>query len=149
MYRLKSILAFSVFLISFYLLASGHPVLSRPMFPVVPLPWGNWIAWVGFIAFPLSIYYGISSIRKPKSRMSGFFHILLKLNLFLAFLWIPITYGLSGNITNTFSEKASFQGGQLAMKMFWAFNGILLFLPIGILFAVGIQKILGFFSLKK
>ncbi|MDX1315189.1 MAG: hypothetical protein R3356_06780, partial [Eudoraea sp.] len=47
------------------------------------------------------------------------FALLLKILIILAVFWIPISYLLAGNLSNTFTEKAEFQGGQLAMKIFW------------------------------
>jgi len=148
-YRTKSIIAFLVFIAAVLLMTSGEAFLSRPMFYFVPMPWGNWITWVGFIAFPLSIYYGFSAVRRPKKRFMGLMHILLKLNLILAILWVPISYLLAGNITNSFSGSATgFQGSPKASEVFWGFNIFLIFLPFSILSAVGIQTVINLLKSK-
>lgn len=148
-YRTKSIIAFLVFISAVFLMTSGEEFLVRPMFYFIPMPWGNWITWVGFIAFPLSIFYGFSAVRRPKTRFMGLMHIMLKLNLILAFLWVPISYLLAGNITNSFSGSATgFQGSPRASEVFWGYNIFLIFLPLAILSAVGIQTMIDYLKSK-
>ena len=79
----------------------------------------------------------------------GLMHIMLKLNLIMAFLWVPISYLLAGNITNSFSGSAEgFQGSPQASEIFWGYNVFLLFLPLSILSAVGIQTTIDYLKSK-
>ena len=86
------------------------------------IPLGTPITWLGIIALPLSIYFGNRKMREPGGQLSRFLSVVLKILIVLALLWAPISYLLAGNFSNTFTEKAEFQGGQLAMKWFWRFT---------------------------
>ena len=45
--------------------------------------------------------------------------VFLKIMILLGILWVPISYLLAGNLSFSFSEKETFQGGQDAMRWFW------------------------------
>jgi hypothetical protein len=83
------------------------------------VPLGTFITWFGLICLPLSIYWSILEFRKPSVKLSKSLSIVLKIVIVLALLWIPISYLLAGNISFTFTERTTFQGGQQAMKWFW------------------------------
>lgn len=83
---------------------------------------GTPITWLGIISLPLSIYFGVSKIHSPKQPFITNLSRILKGIIILAILWVPICFLLSGNFSNSFSEKEVFQGGQLAMKWFWRFT---------------------------
>ena len=111
-----------VFLIVAFLLFTGSSVLLVALSEDPYFPLGTLITWLGLIALPMSIYWGVKNFRAPKRRIHKFLSNLLKLTILLAILWVPISYGLAGNWSNTFTESATFQGGQLAMKLFWYFS---------------------------
>ena len=71
------------------------------------------------ISLPLTIYWGTKDLRKPSGKLNRFLSGLLKIIIILGILWVPISYFLAGNLSFTFSEKETFQGGQEAMKWFW------------------------------
>jgi len=71
------------------------------------------------ISLPFMVYWGSAAFRHPVGSLNAFLSIVLKIILVLAVLWMPLSYILSGNLSFTFSNKESFQGGQLAMKLFW------------------------------
>lgn len=101
------------------LLVTGSSLLVVALDKDESIPLGTFITWAGMISLPLAIYMGIKELRKPTSQFYSVLSGGIKLTLLLAILWIPISYLLAGNISFSFSEKASFQGGQLAMKLFW------------------------------
>ena len=83
------------------------------------IPFGNLITWAGMISLPLTIYWGIKELRKPTTKLNKILAGFLKVVIILGILWVPISYLLAGNLSFSFSEKESFQGGQLAMRWFW------------------------------
>ena len=101
------------------LLVTGSSLLTIPLDNANTIPLGTFITWAGIVSFPMSIYWGVRELRWPTKRLNHFLAIFLKLIILIAILWVPLSYLLAGNIAFTFSEKASFQGGQSAMKWFW------------------------------
>ena len=101
------------------LLVTGSPLLTMALNEAGSIPLGTFITWAGMLALPLAIYWGISSLRTPVELWDKILSIALKIILILAILWVPLSYLLAGNLSFSFSEKASFQGGQTAMLWFW------------------------------
>ena len=101
------------------LLISGSSLLTIALDNEGTIPLGTFITWAGMISLPLTIYWGIKEMRTPTKKtnvvLAGFLTILIALGI----LWVPIAYLLAGNISFTFSEKETFQGGQAAMRWFW------------------------------
>lgn len=108
--------------ITIFLLVTGSSVLTMALDKENTIPLGTFITWIGIISLPMSIFLGIKGLRRPTSSFINMLSNLLKLMLILAFLWLPICYFLAGNISFSFSEKETFQGGQTAMKWFWYFS---------------------------
>ena len=71
------------------------------------------------VSLPFTVYWGVREFRSPTSKLNKFFAGLLKAIILLGILWAPISYLLARNPSFSFSEKESFQGGQMAMKWFW------------------------------
>src|SRR6056297_3392645 len=88
------------------LLVTGSNLLIIPLDNSKSIPFGTFITWTGMVSLPLTIYWGIKELRKPLSKLNRI-------------LWVPISYLLAGNLSFTFSEKETFQGGQIAMRWFW------------------------------
>lgn len=109
------IVTFSVIII----LITGSSLLTTALDKSNSIPLGNFITWAGMISLPLTIYWGIGELRKPTRKLNRVLSKSLKTTLILAILWVPISYLLAGNLSFTFSERESFQGGQTAMKWFW------------------------------
>lgn len=101
------------------LLVTGSFLLTLALDSDKSIPLGTFITWIGVISLPLTIYWGIKEMRTPSRKITNLLSILLKIVILLGILWVPISYVLAGNISFTFSEKATFQGGQTAMKWFW------------------------------
>lgn len=101
------------------LLLTGSYLLTIPLDNEKSIPLGTFITWAGMIALPLTLYLGAKGLRKPFTKLNKILNICLKIILVLGILWVPLSYMLAGNLSFTFTEKESFQGGQTAMKWFW------------------------------
>ena len=101
------------------LLVTGSSLLTISLNSGETIPFGTIITWTGMISLPLTIYWGIKELRKPLSKLNRILSGFLKIIIFLGILWVPISYLLAGNLSFSFSEKETFQGGQDAMKWFW------------------------------
>jgi hypothetical protein len=111
-----------VFVLVAGLLISGHPVLLYALMEDPYLPAGNILTWAGIIALPTSIFLGIRRLQNPETRLDIVFSKIIIFLIFVAILWAPVSFLLAGNLSNSFSEKATFQGGQEAMRLFWSFS---------------------------
>lgn len=131
--KILFIISLLIFLFSAFLLMTGSSVLLFELNKDPYIPLGTLITWLGIIALPMSIYWGVKNFRVPKRPIHKFLSNLLKLIILLAVLWVPISYGLAGNWSNTFTESATFQGGQLAMKIFWTLSYGIPLLAISVL----------------
>ena len=124
-----------ILVIAFSLLVSGASLLEKSLTENSSIPFGTFITWFGIISLQTSIYFGCNQFRKPSKTAYKYLSNLLKGLIILAILWLPICYFLAGNFSFTFTEKETFQGGQLAMKWFWRFSiGIVLGAIILLLF---------------
>ena len=123
---INSKLFFSIALVTFlgvlFLLITGSPVLTYAVDSSGKIPSGTPVTWLGLISFPALILLGVSSIKHPGDKFYVFLKRLLILTFILAILWVPVCYLLAGNLSFTFSERAEFQGGQSAMKLFWIYT---------------------------
>ena len=100
-------------------LVTGSPLLMIALDDSNSIPLGTFITWAGMIALPLSVYWGIKELRKPSKKLNRILAGFIKIIIILGILWVPISYLLAGNLSFSFSEKETFQGGQNAMKWFW------------------------------
>ena len=124
-----------IFILVLSLLITGSSILTVPLYEGSSIPMGTPITWMGLIALPLTIYFGVGEFRDPKKRHK-LFNQLLTFFVGLAVLWVPISYLLAGNLSFSFSGTATgFQGGQLAMKLFWGYTYGIAILPL-ILFII-------------
>jgi hypothetical protein len=101
------------------LLVTGSSLLTIPLDKDESIPLGTLITWTGMISLPLTIYWGIKELRKPSGKLNRILSGFLKIIIVLGILWVPISYLLAGNLSFSFSEKETFQGGQDAMRWFW------------------------------
>ena len=131
----------SLFLVlsTLFLLITGSSMLTIPLDKNNAVPSGTFITWIGIISLPLTIYWGVKELRHPSTLFNKFLALMLVVMIILAVLWVPICYLLSGNISFSFSEKDSFQGGQLAMRWFWRFSYSVALGPILLLIAYWIS----------
>jgi bacteriorhodopsin len=101
------------------LLVTGSSLLTIALNSDETIPFGTLITWTGMISLPLTIYWGIKELRKPSRKLNRILSVFLKIIIVLGILWVPISYLLAGNLSSSFSEKETFQGGQDAMRWFW------------------------------
>lgn len=101
------------------LLVTGSSLLSKALDTSNSVPLGTFITWAGMISLPLTIYWSVKELRKPSKKLNKILSGFLKFIIILAILWLPLSYLLAGNLAFNFSEKRTFQGGQIAMKWFW------------------------------
>lgn len=119
-----------IFILVLTLLMTGSSILTVPMYEGSSIPMGTPITWMGLIALPLTIYFGVGEFRNPKKRHK-LFNQLLTFSVGLAVLWVPVSYLLAGNLSFSFSGATTgFQGGQLAMKLFWGYTYGIAILPV-------------------
>ncbi|NNK82248.1 MAG: hypothetical protein HKO92_03910 [Flavobacteriaceae bacterium] len=104
---------------SITLLATGSFLLTVALDDKKTIPFGTLITWAGMISLPLTIYWGIKELRKPTIRLNKILAVCLKIIIILGILWVPISFLLAGNLSFSFSGKELFQGGQVAMRLFW------------------------------
>ena len=135
------IVSLITFGLSLYLLITGSSVLMLSLSDSSNIPLGTFTTWLGMIALPFIFYFSIVRLREPESKTDRVFALLLKILIFLAVLWIPISYLLAGNMSNTFTEKAEFQGGQLAMKIFWFNSYFTVAAPIVLAMVFGVVSL--------
>jgi hypothetical protein len=101
------------------LLVIGSSLLTITMDSNGSIPLGTILTWAGMISLPSTIYWGVKEMRKPSSKLNRILSGFLKIIVVLGILWVPISYLLAGNLSFSFSEKETFQGGQNAMRWFW------------------------------
>jgi len=83
-------------------LITSSPILTEPVIEGGSLPWGNVMTELLFILFPLNFLL----VRKKKNihRVpQQFYNITIIVSLIMGVLWLPVSYGLSGNWHSTFS----------------------------------------------
>ena len=100
------------------LLVTGSSILTMPLDSKNSIPLGTFITWAGMVALPLTLYWGIKELKTPTKKLNKLLAWILKIIIVLGILWVPISFSLAGNWSFTFTEKESFQGGQLAMLWF-------------------------------
>jgi len=127
--------ALAVTLSVLMLLVSGSSILTTVWDGNKSVPLGTPITWLGMISLPLTIYWGVKELRKPMRNFNKVLSGFLKFIIVLGLLWVPISYLLAGNLSFSFSEKETFQGGQIAMKWFWALSYAI---PIGTILTITI-----------
>lgn len=135
------ILLSTVFL-STFLLVSGSDLLLIPLVEDPYLPLGNIITWIGIIALPLSIYFGIGKVRKPHTKTATFYKHLLKLIIALAAAWGFVAYGLAGNFATTFKNQPGFVGSSRASEYFWNYNYLVVAAPLVFLLVYGLHRLI-------
>ena len=104
------------------LLVTGSSLLTIDLDIDKSIPLGTLITWIGMISLPLTEYWGIKEMIKPSNKLNRVLSGQLKALIILGVFWAPISYLLAGNLSFTFSEKETFQGGQDAMRWFWCLN---------------------------
>ena len=133
------IIAVSTLLVS----SSSVLVIELSSDPYIPL--GNILTWIGMIAFPISIYSGISSFRKPTSLFFQILKILLVIAIVLAVFWGLVSLYLADNWSANFGSREGFRGSTRAANYFWNYNYLVVGLPLILLITFWISRIIAVF----
>ena len=120
--KLYFLVALLVTIVVLTLLMTGSSLLNVNLVNYSSIPLGTFITWAGMMSLPLSVYWGIRRLRKPDSSLTRLLSFLLKIIIAMGILWVPISYLLAGNLSFSFSETHTFQGGQTAMRWFWGLS---------------------------
>ncbi|RFF29510.1 hypothetical protein [Wenzhouxiangella sediminis] len=104
---------------SAFLLVTASPLLSRGVPGIESMPMGTLIAWLGIVALPLGIYSALGGLHPPRRAVDRATSAIMKALLTLAVAWVPISYGLSGNLAFTFERNAGFRGSENALFCFF------------------------------
>ena len=124
-----------------FLLITASPLLTISLSENSNVPLGTFITWFGFISLPFTLYFGLHGLREPEGKWDTFLSDVLKGFIILALLWAPLCYLLAGNISYSFTERSEFQGGQLAMQIFWYFSYFMAAGPLLLLLIYGISSL--------
>ena len=125
-------------LVTALLLISGSKLLLLPLQESPYIPLGTFITWAGIAALPLSIYWGIPSIRSSE-KLKTYRYVLIALIL-LGLSWGLIAYALAGNWAYTFQNQEAFRGSSRASVYYWYFNYFMVIAPIFFLFTYKIHQ---------
>lgn len=131
------------------LLTSGSSFLTVSLDTENQVPAGTFITWFGMITLPLSVFLGCGKLRNSETVFQNFLSVIIKMVIILGVLWLPFSYLLAGNIAFNFTEKLTFQGGQLAMKLFWINSYGIPALAMGVLVACLILALINEIRVKR
>jgi hypothetical protein len=124
------------------LLASGSPLLVKPIVAGSEFPFGSLIAWLGISSLPLSLLFGIHSLGEPPSRGYKVINLMLKGLTLLGLVWGLVSYLLAGNWSFSFGGSEKFQGSHEAFAVFTFYTAILVSLSLLIILVVGIHQLI-------
>lgn len=128
--------------LSTFLLITGSDLLLIPLVEEPYLPLGNIITWIGIIALPFSIYFGIGKIRNPQTKTTKVYNRILKLIIALAVAWGFVAYGLAGNFATTFKNQPEFVGSSRAAESYWYYNYLVVLAPLVFLLVYGLHRLI-------
>lgn len=140
------IIALSIFIATFYLVFSGAEILNKPFINAINFPFGTIISWLGIVAFPFTLYVGLSAIYYAETQFSKNYQIILKIIILMAIFWGLIGYYLADNWAYNFSTKKVFRGSENAADFFWLYTFIVLVLPIVFLVVYGLHLVINRFK---
>lgn len=117
-----------------FLLATGSKWLEVPAVAAIGLPLGNLIAWIGLVALPTAVYFGIGQASPHRGMLDCACRSILLLSLALAVAWEFVCYGLAGNWACNFPGSGdSFRGSNEAAMSFWIYSIVTVALPLLVL----------------
>jgi len=115
-----------------FLLISGAAILTKAVPFSESIPMGTPISYSGIVALSMALWLSVQNRKRHFDALGRYFHIVAVMSLMLAILWLPVSWLLAGNLSFTFTEKAEFQGGQQAMRLFWIYSGLVVMLPLAV-----------------
>ncbi len=128
-----------VFIGSIYLLVTESSLLTISLIKGSSFPFGTFSTWMGLIAFPLILKYGIKPLYIPISNYHKSYNVILQMIVFFNLLWGGISYGLAGNWSFSFGQSEGFRGSAEAFRYFETISFIALILPVFFVIIYGIH----------
>jgi hypothetical protein len=95
------------------------------------LPWGTIITWIGLIALPASVFFGIEKIRHPITIKFRILNFANKMAILFASIWGLLSYYFANNWAFTFRQQTEFRGSIRASSYF--FNYTILIIAISLI----------------
>ena len=143
--RIVLVLSIIIIVTVSFMLITASPLLEYELIsdPIVPL--GNVLTWLGIISIPVSIYTGVSSFRSTKKKYGRLFSFLIVFSMILAALWMPLSYLLADNWSANFENREGFRGSVIASRYFWAYNYLVIGLPLSTLFIYMMSRLISLF----
>lgn len=121
----------SIILVScLFLIVTGSPILTRPIFKESAFPSGTLISWTGLIALTSTIYFAFKTIHLSGSSNHKIFRFVFGSTIIFAFLWGLIGFLLAKNWAFTFQNHDEFRGSIEASRYFWIYTASIVSLPI-------------------
>lgn len=120
-------------------LVTSSPLLNTPVIEEGTLPWGNVMTWALFILFPLNFLL-IRKNRPIPVVPKRFYTTAVLTSAVMGLLWLPVSYGLSGN------WGASFEGGGANQKIWETYTYLTPTLPFIGYFGMRVLSV--FFKIK-
>lgn len=109
-------LSLFILLVAIFLLATASPILIKPLLEEPYFPIGTLTTWLGFIALPTAIYFGISSTTQK------WIKAILKVIIVISVFWGFIAYAIAGNWNYAFEGQSTLIGSIEDSEVFWNFN---------------------------
>lgn len=142
MRRLFRLLPILLFLACLLLIATGSPILEKPVRNELEIPFGTLISWVCIAMLPLSIIMSIRLIRKPTSKAYRFYKRVFIFLFLLSAAWGLISYYLAGNWSFTYSNTGVFRGSEKAFQIIVTYTFTLISLTLLFLVIFGIHHLI-------
>lgn len=142
MRRLFRLLPILLFLACLLLIATGSPILEKPVRNELEIPFGTLISWVCIAMLPLSIIMSIRLIRKPTSKAYRFYKRVFICLFLLSAAWGLISYYLAGNWSFTYSNTGVFRGSEKAFQIIVTYTFTLISLTLLFLVIFGIHHLI-------
>ena len=120
-----------VLAVCLYLLVTASPLLLHTVPDTPGLPFGNLVTWAGVISLVTAVRLGFHDNLQSETLASRVLNAFTRVLLVLAIAWGLVSRGLSGNWRFNFSRNTdSFQGSELASKMFWVYTASIVLLSL-------------------
>ena len=131
--KIPFLISLILFLTSSFLLVTGSGLLVKPLMPGSDMPWGTIITWIGLIALPALIYFGIGKIRYSGNTIFRILNIANKLAIIFSSIWGFLSYYLANNWAFVFEQQTGFRGSLRASSYFRNFTIFIIIIPLTIL----------------
>jgi len=136
------VIASAVLIVASVLLVRESPLLARSFLGLTALPVGTLVAWAGLVALSLSVYAGLGGLQPRDNLFVAVLAFSLKLLIFGALVWAPVSYWLAGNFAFEFVGNEGFRGSAAAFFVFLYYSSTLVVAPPLIALLYGLVRLL-------